>query len=330
MAEFGLVLCVVAAICCAASHAAIRALKISSTYGGSQRYGPEDKKALTILHGSSLAYSGFDWGRVCERIGGAIDSWGAPGSSPAEWEFLHHRSPDVKRTFIVISAYDLNEHEFCDFRANIVPLFQAIRDLWRGGADWPFSKRVLSQYPVMLIRKLFPTVGRSDGVMTGVRDWLQAMMQRPGSARSSERVGFATSDESTLRQRLSDWPAARLQRRLVLMRSACQNRHSFEGPKKLALARLLQRAKEQGSVVVVVLPVSPAYQEEFLTPKVRADFEAALARLHELCPQASLVRLDRLPALQDNALFWDLVHLNKYGQQIATPAFLSQLDTPQP
>jgi len=166
--------------------------------------------------------------------------------------------------------------------------------------------------------------------MTGIRDWLQAMMQRPGSARSSERVGFATSDESLLRQRLSDWFPARLQRRLVLMRSACQGRHAFNGPKKMALTRLVEQAGHQGAVTLVVVPVSPTYQKEFLTSKVREEFEAALAELKQLCPRARLVRLDQLPTLWDNGLFSDIVHLNLYGRQIATAAFFNQLDTSQP
>ena len=328
--QLALIALVVTVITAAASHAAMRWLKISASYGRSQHYGPEGQEAVAVLHCSSLGYSGVDWGRVSERVGGRVLSWGAPGSSPAEWEVLRHRSPSVPQTFIVLSPYDLNEYILCDFRAEIVPLGQAIGDLRRVGADWPFCKRILSQYPVVLIRKLFPTVGRSDGVMTGIRDWLQAMMQRPGSARSSERVGFATSDESLLRQRLSDWFPARLQRRLVLMRSACQGRHAFNGPKKMALTRLVEQAGHQGAVTLVVVPVSPTYQKEFLTSKVREEFEAALAELKQLCPRARLVRLDQLPTLWDNGLFSDIVHLNLYGRQIATAAFFNQLDTSQP
>jgi len=328
--ELALIVCIAAAICSAASHATIRLLKIRFTHGGNHHYGPKDQKALTILHGSSLAYSGLDWDRVADRVGGAIESWATAGSSPAEWEFQHRRSPDATRTFIVVDPYDLNEYILCDFRADIVPLSQAISDLWRVRAEWPFCKRVLSQYPVRFVRKLFPTVGRSDGVMTGIRDWLQKMIQGQNGADSSEAVRFGAVGMSEVEERLSDWAPARLQRRLVGMRSACQGKHSFNGPKQMALARLVQRAKSQGPVTFVVVPVSPTYQREFLTPNVREEFEAALAKLHQLCPQATFVRLDGIPALQSDACFSDLVHINKYGQQIATPAFLSQLGTPPP
>lgn len=328
--ELALILCVVTAICSAGSHAAILWLKIRHTHGGNHHYGPKDQKALTILHGSSLAYSGLDWERISERVGGAIESWATAGSSPAEWELQHRRSPEVTQAFIVVSPYDLNEYILCDMRADIVPLSLAIGDLWRVDADWPFCKRVLGQYPVMLVRTLFPTVGRSDGVMTGVRDWLRKMTPGKNSVGSNEGVIFEAAGMSESRERLSDWSPARLQRRLVLMRSACEGRHTFNGPKKMALTRLVKRAEDQGPIIFVVVPVSPAYQKEFLTPEVMAEFETVLTELHQLCPRARLVRVDQIPAIRDDALFSDLVHLNIYGRQIATAAFFRQLDTPQP
>lgn len=114
------------------------------------------------------------------------------------------------------------------------------------------------------------------------------------------------------------------------MRSACEGRHTFNGPKKMALTRLVKRAEDQGPIIFVVVPVSPAYQKEFLTPEVMAEFETVLTELHQLCPRARLVRVDQIPAIRDDALFSDLVHLNIYGRQIATAAFFRQLDTPQP
>ena len=328
--ELALILCVAAVLCSATSHVAVRLLKIRYTHGGKHHYGPKNQQARTILHGSSLAYSGLDWNRVAERLGGAIDSWAVPGSSPAEWEVNHCRSPEASRTFIVVSPYDLNEYSLCDFRADIVPLSRAISDLWRGGGDWPFRKRVLAQYPVMLVRRLFPTVGRSDGVMTGVRDLLQETFRGKSDVVSNEGVRFGISGVSESGEKLSEWSPARLQRRLVVMRCACQGRHVFSGPKKMALTRLVQRAIAQGPITFVVVPVSPIYQEEFMTPTVRTEFEAVLAELHQLCPQARLVRLDQIPDLQDNALFSDLVHLNMYGQHIGTVVFLSQLCTSEP
>jgi hypothetical protein len=79
---------------------------------------------------------------------------------------------------------------------------------------------------------------------------------------------------------------------------------------------------------MIVMPVSPIYQKEFLTPQVMQDFEDALADLQHRSPKTKLVRLDHLPDLDDDATFSDLVHLNMYGQRIATAAFLSRLKKP--
>src|SRR5438552_2431502 len=142
-----IILCAVVAICSAVSHVAVRWLRIYSTWGGYKRYGEENVKPMTVLHGSSLAYDGLDWVRISERMGGAVESWAVAGSSPAEWEVMHGRSPAVSRAFIVVSPYDLNEYWLCDFRADIVPLGRTIRDLRESDLDWQQCKRILSQYP---------------------------------------------------------------------------------------------------------------------------------------------------------------------------------------
>jgi hypothetical protein len=319
-----LILCAVVVVCSAVSHVAVRWLGIKSTWGGYVRYGAENGKPMTILHGSSLAYDGVDWTQISDTLGGATESWATAGSSPAEWEVLHGRSPDVNRAFIVVSPYDLNEYWLCDFRADIVPLSQTILDLQKARLDWEQSKRILSQYPRMFVRKLFPSVGRSDGIMVGIRVKLQNLMGR-SVAGAGEATKFGGPGKSENKERVSDWSEARLQRRLVLMRSACQGKHAFEGPKKLALLRLLRRAETQGQAVLVVMPVSPIYHREFLTPVVMQEFEAALIDVQGVCPQVKVVRLDQLPGLNQNDLFSDTVHLNMYGQQIATEALLGQV-----
>ncbi len=190
------VLFIVASICSAVSYFAVHRLGIYSTYSLSQRYGPRNEKAVTILHGSSLAYSGIDWERISALIGGPIQSWATAGSSPAEWEIQQHRSPELSRLFVVVSAYDLNEDWLCDFRADIVPLAQTMRDL-RRSPNWPFAKRVLSQYAVMmLLRKAFPTVGRSDGVMTGIRDTLEKLVHGSNTGQATEGTKFGAEADS--------------------------------------------------------------------------------------------------------------------------------------
>ena len=164
-----LVLCLVVGICSTVSHLTVGWLKIKAGWGGYKYYGPAGLKVAGILYSSSPGYDGIDWNLVAEAIGGGIESWATAGSSPSEWEEFPKSEPKVKYTFIAVSAHDLNEYFLSDFRADIVPFNRTLRDLRQCGADWQFSKRMLSQYPAMLVRKLFPTVGRSDGVMVGIR-----------------------------------------------------------------------------------------------------------------------------------------------------------------
>jgi len=171
-------------------------------------------------------------------------------------------------------------------------------------------------------------VGRSDGVMWGMRDQLSHALGLSTGMTSESRptlsVGKVIRSEDSKNDSIRDWEPARMLRRLATMRAACQGRHSFDGPKNLAFLRMLRRAQQQGRVLVVVLPVSRAYSENFVTPRVAADFENALANAR-LIPRAQWVRLDKLPDLNSNDYFWDLVHMNTNGQRIATTALLSQL-----
>ena len=323
--KLAFILCLAVAISSVVSHTTIRWLGIKSSHGGYRHYGSQDLKGLTILHGSSIAWDGIDWGQISEALGSTIESWITPGSSPAEWVVEHQRSPQLNRAIIVVSPYDLNEYWLCDFRADIVPLGQSFEDLQYCGSDQQLCKRILSQYPQMFIRKLFPTVGRSDGVMVGIRAKLNELVSGVTSMEGIDAPKLNSSSTSEVVVKLSDWSPARLQRRLVLMRTGFQGKHSFKGPKKVALERLLEQAKQQGQVVMVVMPVSPIYQKEFLSPQVMQEFENALVDLQHRNPQTRLVRLDHLHDLADDATFSDLVHLNTYGQRIATAALLTQL-----
>jgi len=254
-----------------------------------------------------------------------METWPVAGGSPAEGEVFQERAPHATRTFIVVSAYDLNENWLCDFHADIVPLSETIRNLRQCGAPWPFCKRVLSQYPLMVARKLFPTAGRSDGVMVGIRSKLLKLFHTSTAAGQDDAPQLGDTGTSLIRDKVTDWSEARLERRLVLMRSSCQGKQSFDGMKKNALIRMLQRAERQGQSVLVVLPVSPIYQKEFLNSDVVHDFEETLADVRRHCPRTQIIRLDPITALHDNGLFWDSVHMNMYGQQIATTALLKQM-----
>ncbi|HEY8037327.1 MAG TPA: hypothetical protein VIF37_17235 [Methylobacter sp.] len=326
--KLALILCMAVVIASVASHAMISWVGIRSAHGGYRHYGAQDLKALTILHGSSIAWDGLDWGQISAVLGSPIESWITPGSSPAEWEVEHQRSSQLNRAIIVVSPYDLNEYWLCDFRADIVSLEQTIRDLQYCGPDRQLCKRILSQYPQMFVRRLFPTVGRSDGVMVGIRAKFNELASGVAGMKEIDAPKLGTTKASEVVEKVSDWSPARMQRRLVLMRTGFQGKHWFNGTKKAALGRLLVQSEHQGPVIMVVMPVSPIYQKEFLAPQVRQEFEETLAELQHLSPQTKLIRLDRLPALEDDRLFSDLVHLNMYGQRIATAAFLTQLNNP--
>jgi len=298
-------------------------LKLKMTSSGYFHYGRTDLKASGVLHGSSLAYDGLDWNRIAEVTDGAIESWATAGSSPSEWELLHRRSSHVLRTFVVISPFDLNEYFLSDFRADIVPLVQTIRDLKECGADWELSKMILRQYPLKYIRILFPTAGRSDGVMVGIRSLLMKSARASGiDAGDGPKFG-GTSD--IVEQKVSDWSTGRLQRRLAGMEVSSHGKHSFSGLKKMALERLLRQAGQQGEVFVIVMPLPPVYKNEFLTPGIAQDFEEAMLSIERRFPRVRMIRLDYISAFDSNDLFWDIVHLNRDGQKIATEALLKEM-----
>ncbi len=178
----------------------------------------------------------------------------------------------------------------------------------------------------MVVRKLFPTVGRSDGVMAGIRDAVEEATYGRSKTEAGDDPKFGPGNISEVTEKLTDWSPGRLQRRMVLMRVKCQGKHAFNGLKKMALIRLLQRANHNGQVIVLVVPVSPLYQKEFLTPNVEQEFEKTIAEIQRCCSQTRLIRLDRVAALEDNNVFRDLVHLNTNGRQIATAALLDRLE----
>jgi len=217
----------------------------------------------------------------------------------------------------------------CDFRSQIVPLPRAVSDLVQTRASWESSKRVLSQYPLKYIRILFPTAGRSQGVMGGLKEEVGKHLRGWVAADLEMGPTVPTFDDEVVdprkKEKISAWQQGRLLQRLAKMKTACFGRHSFEGPKKLALFRILDQAHRQGRAFVVVLPVSPAYQKEFLTPETVRAFETSLASLQKAVPQVTWVRLDQVPELNSDDNFWDVVHMNVFGQQIATDAFLQSI-----
>jgi hypothetical protein len=290
---------------------------------GYKRFGHVSGPAQALISGSSLTYDGVDWTQVADALGMPVESWPVPGSSPAEWEQLQRRSPRAKTTFVGISLYDLNETWLCDFRADIVPFGQTLADLKRSGSDLAFARRLSSCYPRSWVRAAFPTAGRSDRVIFGLRDKARTLLsadgQDPDGNAKLRLAADYTSDD-----RISAWPEDRLLRRLASMRSL-QGEPGFSGPKHLALRRLLQQAHRQGAVVVVVLPVSPPYASGLLSQHDLQLFEASLAEARQGTPEAEWVRLDQLASLKSADYFYDLVHLNMQGRRIATAILMKAL-----
>ena len=293
-----------------------------------RRIGPETGPQV-FCAGSSLLQFGLSWPEVSKTLDQGIESWGVAASTPSEWEVFQNLAKNTNLMIIGVDAYDLNEYHLCEGRASVVPLAQTISDLWQNSIDWQFSKRLLNQYPLSYLQKLFPAAGSSEAVLVGLRRLLPERL-RPSSAAQERANSLVLPREPVMNfgatdEKVSDWLPSKTLWRLTQMRSETGGKHAFNGVKRLAFERMLLRAGKQGSVIVVVLPVSPAYAHEFVTPQVVHDFESALDKAQRIDPKVQFVRLDKISALNSDACFGDLVHLNNAGKRIATEAFLSWL-----
>jgi hypothetical protein len=311
-----------AALC----HAVSRWIGLPTGTATYRRIGPEEGPQV-FAAGSSLLMFGLSWTSVSEAVHQGIENWGVGGSSPSEWEHFQKLSTRSNITIIGVSAYDLNEYHLCDVRADIVPIAQTVSDVRDSRPDWELSERLLGQYPLAYVRRAFPTAGRADAVLVGVRREIRERLKM-ASAADDQAVAAVLPDKPTLtfgddNEKISDWSAATALRRMALLRAHIQGRHSFIGPKRLALRRMLARAR--GRVLLVVLPVSPFYAREFLTAPVAESFEATLAAVVEAAPNAETIRLDRVERLQSDSYYSDFVHLNARGRDIATETFLGRL-----
>ncbi len=306
------------------SHAATVWLKIRATPVFLRQFGPTNGNPA-FVEGSSLAFEGLDWPKISDTHDLRIQNLSALGSSPCEWEILHHQSPDARSGFVVVSPYDLNEYWLCDFRADIVPLGETVSDLRQNHTDWSFAKRILSQYPESWLRILYPTVGRSDGVMTGIRSQLGKLRSHKNVKVAEDEPLLTASGTDYVKERITDWSPSRFLRRMESMREACGSRQAFDGLKQQALLRLLRQAGPPPKVALVVLPVSPAYQKEFLGAAVLRQFNDELDAVQQANPGLRIIRLDHVSDLNDDSLYFDLVHLNMFGRKIATTALLADL-----
>ena len=330
--ELVLVLAAAVAIASLSGHAAVARLNLKASPVHYREFGaasglPAPPRA--VVFGASPAFDGLAWQTVAECLGTRIANWGVPGSSPCEWEVTQKWAPEIPKTFVVFSLIDLDDFFLCDFQGDLVPLATTLGDLRAASPSLAFSRRVLTQYPLALARWVFPPAGRSDGVMVGIRRELQALVHRPVfGVDSGIAPVFGDTAPSSNREKLSDWPVARVERQLELVRAGCLGRHCFTGPKKRALWRMLTRATQRGPVVVGVVPMSPEYTAGSLAATDLRSFESLLEDLRTAFPQVRLVRLDGLAELGRSEHFYDLIHLNQTGQQIATAEFMRQVCPP--
>jgi hypothetical protein len=315
----------------AANHFLARWLGISRTEGVGiyRRVGPETGPQV-FCAGSSLLVSALSWSRVSEGFGRGVETWGVGGSSPEIWEAWQARRPHSNTTIIGVSVYDLNEMHLADDRATIVPLSRTVNDLWLSGASSALSHRILAQYMLTYVRLLFPTAGTGDKVLRGLRSraanllGLRARLTEYEGVVYEPRPPLLDAGESTAT--VSEWSSARVLRRMAALRVENRGHHEFfKGPKHAAFCRLLSQARRQGRVIVVVLPVTKEYTQEFLNAGDVAAFEKAMNEAVAIAPDATLVRLDRVQGISDPRYFLDLVHMNSLGRRVATQAFLMEV-----
>ena len=322
------VLAAVLVLSSALNHALVRLLDIR-TDGidrGKINSGASGQPVLVL--GSSLTFFGVSFRQVAQAMQRPLITRGVGGCSPCELEPLAREVPEATQLIIGVSIFDLNEGSLAESRPLLVPFGQTLRDLRASDAGWSSAKRVLWSYPLPWVQRIFPVAGRSTAVMVGLREKVRALRPRARATEPESRLAFKTDEDSVRPEKLSDWDAGRVARNLSQLRDAGLTHARFDGPKSLALSRLLARAAHQEPTVVLVLPVSPPYRETFADPASAAEFEKAIDRMKTADPNLRIIRLDREPALQSAEVFWDLVHLNDDGHRIATRLVVGQLSVP--
>jgi len=333
--KLGLIVLLGVVLSSAANHALAHWLGLSRTAPWARaeavyrRIGPQSGPQI-FCAGSSLLVSGLSWPEVSDSLGQGVENWTVAGSSPEVWEVFQQQSRASNLTIIGISVYDLNEMRLTPERANFVPLGATMADMWSSRTDSDLRHRILNQYAISYVRVLYPLAGDADKVLIEVRTKAADLLGQKASLQ--EREGIVVEKKGVLDVQdtstsLGDWSSARVLRRLEALRAENHGIHLFSaGPKNRALRRVLLRAQQQGRVIVVVLPVSRYYADAFLNQSSLNVFEQSLRQDMASTPEATLVRLDQVPGISDNKYFFDLVHLNSSGRQMATQLFLKEVN----
>ena len=323
--QFTIILAAVLVLSSALSHAIVHLLAMRTDGIDRGRINADAPGQPALVLGSSLTFFGISFREVAKAMQRPLVTRGVGGCSPCELEPLAREVPEATRLIIGVSIFDLNESNLGDSRATLVPIGQTIADLRASRADWSFAKRVLWSYPLPWVQRFFPVAGRSTTVMVNLRDKVRALRKSAPAAEPEARLTFKTDEDSGHPEKLSDWDAGRVGRNLTQLTGSGLRHGRFDGPKSLALARILARAAQREPTVVIVLPVSPPYRRTFADETSAEHFETALERAQAADPHLQMIRLDRVPELQPAEVFWDLVHLNDSGRRIATRIIIEQL-----
>ena len=318
------------------SHLVAAALGVAYASVGRLSVQPDRRGPPIAVLGSSLTLYGLDHEALATALGRPVTALFVPSGSPAELETLQAEVAAASTTVVGVSIYDMNELVLADRRPELVPLGRAMADLWETGADWPFAKRVLGQYVLHATARAFPTAGKSDLVMVGIRRVARDLAGRRSSVRSvaappldgavaPPAVAFDPRAVPDRERTLEEWPLEERLRSVANYRASGREQHAFRGPKSLALRRLASATAARGEVVVVVFPVSLTYAREFLDAAATARLEQELDSLARAVPAVAVLRLDRDPALRSDRAFRDLVHLGSDGRRRATEALAALL-----
>jgi hypothetical protein len=320
-----LLLFVVALLTSIASYAVVSVLGIWEKPVRRWVVGDERAKPPVLMLGSSLAYFAISVSNISAQLDSPVQSYWVASASTSELEMLAAAGPRFDTTILAVSLYDQNERILCEYRSQIVPLRRMLHDLWVTRSDWSFAKRVIAQYPMKYLRRLFPAAGRSLVVMISIKakllEWRDRIVGREPRVAASSEVDF----DAEFSQAITDWQPSHLLEQITILRGLCQNRHAYDGPKHEALRRFVSGASRTGRVVVIVLPVSPEYRRALVTERAELQFEASLKAARDVAPGALWVRVDQLPELNSNQFFQDLAHMNSRGRKIATQAVCDAL-----
>jgi hypothetical protein len=322
--QFVVILLSVVALSSLASHAVIRLLGVVTVATPFPDSGSNFQATPIVAAGSSLINYGLEWDRVANEFSRPVKILTTPAASPCELEILLANAPKTDFTLLGIAVSDMDEDVISDFRADVVPFTQTWHDLRESRADESLRRRTLGQYPLRYLRVLFPTAGRSMGLLVGLRKVARDLVHRHGAS-TAEPLPTFNNAMVWPTNRISDWDAGRRLRNTEQQRTLSADRHSFAGPKRRALERMLRLALTRGQAVVVVMPESPIYDRDVIDPSVKKAFAAEVEDVAARFPAVKWIRLDRLNELHSNELYWDLVHLNAAGRPMATAALIQQL-----